>query len=150
MDDTAGVYTMHSAFLDRYVQVGMAQNRILSVEFPRESEETGGHEILDRIERYLQGERDEFEDVEVAMTMPTAQREVLDAVQQVPYGENATVEQLEHMVPARHDEDDLQRTIRDALTANPAPIFIPTHRVRDGPGGMPAEVETRLRSLEGL
>jgi len=150
MDDTAGVYTMHSGFLERYVQVGMAQNRVISVEFPRESEETADHAILDRIQQYLQGERDEFEDVDVAMTMPTAQREVLEAVQQVPYGENATVEQLEHMVPARHDEDDLQQTIREALTANPAPILIPTHRVRDGPGGMPADVETRLRSLEGL
>jgi methylated-DNA-[protein]-cysteine S-methyltransferase len=150
MDETAGIYALHSEYLDRYVQVGIAQNRVISVEFPRELDEMTDHELLGRLREYLEGEPDDFQDVDVAMTMPTAHREVFEAVRQVPYGENATVEQIEHMIPGRTDEEDLQRTIREALTDNPTPIFIPTHRVRDGPSGMPAEVVTRLRTLEGL
>lgn len=150
MDETAGIYTLHSEYLDRYVQVGIAQTRVISVEFPLEVEETADHELLERVQQYLEGEPDNFQDVDVAMTMPTDQRDVLEAVRQIPYGENATVEQIEHMVPGRTDEEDLQRTVREALSANPAPLFVPTHRVRDGPSGMPAEVVTRLRTLEGL
>lgn len=153
MNETAGIYAFHSGYLDRFVQVGIAQGRVLSVDFPKrfEEEATGEHELLDRIEAYLQGESDDFDDVEVAMTMPTSQRNVLDAVRQIPYGENATVEQVSHMVPgADGNDEDNMRTIREALADNPVPIFIPTHRVRDGPSGMPPDVETKLRALEGL
>lgn len=150
MDETAGIYARESGFLDRYVQLGMAQGRVLSVDFPtRVDDVERDHELLDRIEAYLQGERDDFADVEVAMTMPTDQREVLSAVRQIPYGEDATVEQVGHMAAGVEPDDDGGK-IREALAANPAPIFVPTHRVRDGPGGMPAAVEGRLRTLEGL
>jgi len=151
MDETAGIYAVESAYLDRHVQIGIAQKRVLSVEFPQTpaADASDEHALLDRIEAYLQGERDSFDDVDVAMTMPTDQREVLTAVRQIPYGESATVEQVGHMATGLDPEDD-GRQIREALAANPAPIFVPTHRVRDGPGGMPAAVETRLRTLEGL
>lgn len=153
MDETAGIYARESGYLDRYVQVGIAQGRVISVDFPTAIEDNvqEDHELLDRIEAYLQGERDEFEEVEVAMTMPTTQRNVLDAVSKVPYGENATVEEVGLMTPGLEgDEEEKSRTIREALAANPVPIFIPTHRVRDGPSGMPPEVETKLRAVEGL
>ncbi|SDJ51635.1 methylated-DNA-[protein]-cysteine S-methyltransferase [Halovenus aranensis] len=151
MDETAGIYAVQSAYLERHVQVGIAQGRVLSVEFPQTptADASDEHDLLDRIEAYLQGERDDFADVEVAMTMPTDQREVLSAVRQIPYGEDATVEQVGHMAAGVEPDDDGGK-IREALAANPAPIFVPTHRVRDGPNGMPAAVEGRLRTLEGL
>ena len=153
MDESAGIYARESPYLDRYVQVGIAQGRVISVDFPPQPEDNAvmEHAILDRIEAYLRGERDDFGDVTVALTVPTDQRAVLEAVQQVPYGENATVEQVSHMVPGLDgsDETDL-RTIREALAENPVPIFVPTHRVRDGPGGSPPAVESKLRGLEGL
>jgi methylated-DNA-[protein]-cysteine S-methyltransferase len=45
--------------------------------------------------------------------------------------------------------DDLV-SVREALSENPAPLFVPDHRVRDGPSGAPGVVEQRLRSVEGL
>lgn len=152
MED-AGIYERESTFLDRYVQIGIAQGRVLSVDFPTQPEPDAKteHELLDRIEAYLQGEEDDFEDVTVALTGPTAHREVLEKVREIPYGESGTVEQLAAMVPGRSfsDEDDMV-AIREALAANPAPIFIPAHRVRDGPSALPPDVEGKIRSLEGL
>lgn len=153
MDDSVGIYTRQSGYLDRYVQVGIAQGRVISVEFPNQPDEgvADEHDLLDRIEAYLEGERDEFEDVTVALTVPTDQRAVLEAVQQIPYGENATVEQIARLVPGLDaSEDDDHLTVREALEENPVPVFIPSHRVRDGPGGMPPDIETKLRVLEGL
>lgn len=152
MED-AGIYARESNFLDRYVQLGIAQGRALSVEFPYEpdAEAESEHELLDRIEAYLQGEEDEFADVTVALTMATDKRNVLEKVREIPYGDSGTVRQVTMMVPGRspEDEDDLA-AVQDALAANPAPIFVPTHRVNDGPSGMPSDVASKLRALEGL
>ena len=80
-----------------------------------------------------------------------AQRTVLEVVRQIPYGENATVEQIGNLARDLDGDDEAdQRTIREALAANPAPIFVPTHRIRDGPSGMPPDIESKLRALEGL
>lgn len=153
MDDISGIYARESKFLDRDVQLGIAQGRVLSVEFPIEAPEDAetDHELLDRIEAYLQGEQDSFEDVTVALTLPTEKAEVLEKVREIPYGENATVEQVTAMVPDRWiDNDEDLTAVREALAANPAPILIPGHRVRDGPSAMPADIEQKIRSVEGL
>lgn len=148
-----GIVARKSGYLDRFVQIGIAQGRVLSVEFPTEPAEDAGeaHELLDRIEGYLEGVEADFSDVTVAMTMPTDQREVLTKVRTIPYGEQVSVEQLTGMVPGLDptDESDHQ-DVREALAANPAGILIPTHRVPDGPSGLEPVVEQKLRSLEGL
>jgi methylated-DNA-[protein]-cysteine S-methyltransferase len=151
-DETAGIYARESPVLGRYVQLGIAQERVLSVEFPDDvTDVETDHELLDRIEAYLGGEPDEFADVTVAMTMPTTTREVLDAVREIPYGESASIEQLTRMVPGRDvDEESDLAAVRDALGENPAPILIPTHRVRGGRAGEPADVGETLRSIEGI
>ncbi|MFW5974267.1 MAG: methylated-DNA--[protein]-cysteine S-methyltransferase, partial [Natrialbaceae archaeon] len=135
MED-AGIYARESTFLDRYVQIGVAQGRVLSVDFPTEPDAGAGteHELLDRIEAYLGGESDDFSDVTVALTLPTAKGEVLEKVREIPYGDSGTVEQVTMMVPGRSpdDESDLA-AVREGLAANPAPILIPDHRVRDAP-----------------
>lgn len=153
MADVAGIYARESTFLDRYVQVGIAQGRVISLGLPREPDEEAepDHELLDRIETYLQGEEDTFEDVTVALTLPTDQREILEAVRGIPYGRDISVEKLARMVPGRSGDDGSDLAdIREALAANPAPILVPGHRVRDGPSGLPPDVEPKLRSLEGL
>lgn len=152
MDD-AGIYARESTFLDRYVQVGIAQSRVLTVGFPHEpdADAESDHELLDRIEAYLQGEEDDFADVSVALTMATDKRDVLEKVREIPYGDSGTVRQVTMMVPGRNPEDEEdQAAVREALAANPAPILIPTHRVRDGPSGVPSDVASKLRSLEGI
>jgi methylated-DNA-[protein]-cysteine S-methyltransferase len=152
MDD-AGIYARESAYLDRWVQVGYASGKVLSVEFPTEPDETAefDHPLLDRIDAYLEGEEVDFSDVEVALTMPTDRRAVLEKVREIPYGEQVSVEKLATMTPGLNaDEMDDQQLVRTALDENPVPLVVPDHRVRDGPSAAPPEIEQRLRSLEGL
>lgn len=153
MDDAAGIYAREFASLDCYVQLGVAQGRVLSVDFgPKPDPDSGtDHELLDRIAAYLQAEVDDFRDVTVALTLPTAQRRVLEAVRAIPYGEEATVAQVTTMAAGlAGDQDDQHEDVRLALDANPAPLFIPDHRVRDGPSAAPPAVEQTLRTVEGL
>lgn len=151
--EAAGIYARESPYLERYVQVGVASGRVISVSFPATPDEEAeeDHELLDRIGRYLEGERDAFTDVEVALTLPTDRRGVLEALRNVPYGEQVSVERLTAMSAGLDPEDEEDRElVRAALADNPAPIVVPDHRVRDGPSAAPAEVEQKLRTLEGL
>jgi methylated-DNA-[protein]-cysteine S-methyltransferase len=149
----AGIYALESAYLDRCVQVGVASGRVLSVSFPDVPDEDAADDLplLDRIRAYLEGAEDDFTDVDVALTMPTDQREVLEAVRGIPYGSQVTVSKLASLVATLDSDDDSDiQLVRTALAENPAPIVIPDHRVRDGPSAAPPDVEQRLRSLEGL
>lgn len=151
--DDAGIYARESEYLERYVQLGEAGDRIISVSFPTQPDADAAdeHPLLDRIETYLNGTRDDFGDVTVGLTVPTDQRVVLETVRKIPYGENATVEKIASMTPdlSAEEMDDLN-LIREALDANPVPLLVPDHRVRDGPSGAPPAVEQKLRALEGL
>lgn len=152
MDD-GGIYAREAASLDRYVQLGHASGKLLSVSFPEKPDEGADtdHPLLDRIAGYLEGEADDFADVPVALTLPTDQRAVLETLREIPYGESATVAQLTRMTSGLDDdEDDDVQLVREALAANPTPLVIGDHRVRDGPSAAPPKVEQRLRSLEGL
>jgi methylated-DNA-[protein]-cysteine S-methyltransferase len=146
-----GIYARESSYLERYVQVGVASDRLLRVTFPEDADAEPEHDVLDRIFAYLEGVEDDFGDVNVALTVPTAHREVLAAVREIPYGEQVGVESLATAAPALDpgSGEDVE-TVRAALAGNPAPLVIPDHRVRDGPSGAPPEVEQRLRSLEGI
>jgi len=153
MSQEAGIYARESSYLDRYVQFGEAQGRVISLSFPREPDADAAtdHELLDRIQAYLEGAEETFGDVTVALTVPTDQRAVLERVQALPYGEQVSTADLTRMTAGLDpDEADDVRLVRTALADNPAPLLIPDHRVRDGPSAAPAEVEQRLRSLEGL
>lgn len=150
----AGIYARESPYLDRYVQVGAASGRVLSVSFPDvpEADAEADHPVLDQIFEYLDGlEPVTFDDVQVAMTMPTDQRAVLESVREIPYGDQVTVDTLARMTSGLdHEDDDDIILVRTALAENPAPILIPDHRVRDGPSAAPPDVEQKLRSIEEL
>jgi len=151
--DEPGIYARESPYLERFVQLGVASGKVISVSFPSAMPEEAGtdHELLDRVFAYLEGEREDFASVEVALTVPTDQRAVLEAVRGVPYGEDVSVAQLARMTPGLDPEDDDdQRLVREALAGNPAPLLIPDHRVRDGSSAAPPDVEQKLRSLEDL
>jgi methylated-DNA-[protein]-cysteine S-methyltransferase len=153
MDDVAGIYARESTYLDRYVQVGIAGGKVISLSFPGAPEDDAerDHPLLDRIEAYLEGDREEFEDVELGLTVPTDRREVLLAVREIPYGSQVSVEHLARAVPGLDADDEADHdVVRSALADNPVPLLVPDHRVRDGPSGAPAKVEQRLRSLEEL
>ena len=150
----AGIYARESPYLDRYVQVGAASGRVLSVSFPDvpDADAEADHPVLDRIFEYLDGlEPITFDDVQVAMTMPTDQRAVLESVREIPYGDQVTVDTLARMTSGLdHEDDDDIILVRTALDENPTPILIPDHRVRDGPSAAPPDVEQKLRSIEEL
>ena len=151
MDEDAGIYARESTYLDRYVQLGIAQRRVISVSFPSTPDDEGDHDLLDRIENYLQGTEDDFRDVTVALTVPTDHRAVLEQLRELRYGTQATVEELTGMTAGLDaDDEDDRALVREALADNPAPLLIPDHRIRDGPSAAPARVEQKLRSLEGL
>ncbi|ELY42989.1 MGMT family protein [Natronorubrum tibetense] len=150
----AGIYARESSYLDRYVQLGAASGRVLSVSFPDlpDEEAQEDHPVLEQIFDYLEGlEEVHFDELQVALTVPTDQRAVLKQVRGIPYGEQVSVDALARMTPELDpdDEDDLI-LVRTALDGNPTPILIPDHRVRDGPSAAPPAVEQKLRSLEGL
>lgn len=153
-DEVAGIYAREIDYLERYVQIGIASGRIISVSFPEYADDDAAdeHDLLGRFERYCDGiEEDDFADVEVGLTMPTGERNVLETLRGVEYGEQVSVDQLAKMTPTL-DSDDEQDviTVREALAENPLPVIFPDHRVRDGPSALPPQVEQRFRSLEDL
>ncbi|SEH12501.1 methylated-DNA-[protein]-cysteine S-methyltransferase [Natronorubrum sediminis] len=150
----AGIYARESTYLDRYVQLGAASGRVLSVSFPTtpDADAEDEHPVLEEIFEYLDGlEEVRFDDIQIALTVPTDQRAVLEQVREIPYGDQVSVEALARMTPELdpEDEDDII-LVRTALDENPAPLLIPDHRVRDGPSAAPPTVEQKLRSLEEL
>jgi len=149
MED-AGIYARESAVLDRVVQVAIASGQVIDVSFPEEipHDAEAEHPLLDRVFEYLDGAEDEFADVETAITVPTDQRAVLEAVQQIPYGQTGTTRQVAHMANLDPDDEDDAQTLRTALRANPVPILVPDHRVEDVPGATPDEVAVTLRNVE--
>ena len=147
----AGIFARRSSFLDCFVQIGVAGEKVISLSFPDVSDEPDDHPLLDRIEAYLEGEPDDFEDVDVGLTSPSPHRDVLVAVRSLPYGEQGTVEQLAGMTPGLNPSNDEDlATVRQALADNPVPLIIPDHRVRDGPSALPPAVEQKLRNVEDL
>jgi len=153
MAATSGIHARESDYLERCVQIGVAGAKVVSVSFTRTPDEDAmpEHPLLDRISHYLGGETVDFADVEIGLTVPTDERSVLQAVRQIPYGEQVAVETLTGMVPDLDaDAAADQELVRRALAENPVPLVVPDHRVRDGPSGAPPEIEQRLRSLEDL
>ncbi|MFC7232859.1 MGMT family protein [Saliphagus sp. GCM10025308] len=153
-DADAGIYAFESTYLERFVQVGIASGRVVSVSFPDQPEENatvGDHPVLDRFAEYLEGLSEvDFADLEVALTVPTDQRSVLEQIRGIPYGENVDVATVARMAGLDPDDEDDTILVRTALDENPIPIVFPDHRVRDGPSAAPPQVEQKLRSLEEL
>lgn len=151
-DDT-GVFGRRFDAIDRAVELGTASGRLISVSFPEAlpSDADGEHALLDRIGEYLAGAEDDFADVEIAITVPTDQRSVLESVRNVPYGESVDLARVVKMTDDLDHEDDSDlRTAREALRANPVPIVIPDHRVRGAEGATREGVAARLREIEGV
>lgn len=106
---TSGVFAREVDEIGRAVEVGFAGGRVISVSFPTTApaDAAADHDLLDRIEAYLAGERDAFDGVATGLTVPTDRREVLEALETIPYGEEVSVSRLTGL--AALDADD--RTI---------------------------------------
>ncbi|WP_123622129.1 MGMT family protein [Halorubrum sp. CSM-61] len=149
---TSGVFARKFDEIDRAVEVGFAGGRVISVSFPESTpaDATPDHDLLDRIEAYLDGERDAFDDVATGLTVPTDQREVLEALETIPYGEEVSVSRLTRLAALDADDPEDLELVTDALRENPIPILFPDHRVQGGPYATPDGVRERLRRVESI
>jgi methylated-DNA-[protein]-cysteine S-methyltransferase len=145
-----GVFAREFDRVGRAVEIGVASGSVISVSFPATpGDDAGGeHPLFDRIDAYLGGAEDHFDDVEIALTVPTDHRHVLEATRNVPYGETVSLDRVLRMAGLDPDDDGDRGTARTALAENPIPLFVPDHRIHDAPGGAPAEVAERLRAVE--
>jgi methylated-DNA-[protein]-cysteine S-methyltransferase len=144
-----GIHARESATLGRSIQIGVVGGRVISVSFPEAppADADPDHPLLDRVFDYLDGASDHFDDVTVALTVPAAQREVLEAVRTVPYGETVGVGRLARLAGLDDDAEADLDAVETALRSNPTPLFIPDHRIT-GPGATPPSVAERLRDVE--
>lgn len=118
--------------------------------------EIGRHEIdvdADRVEdgnaflaRYRLGEPLTFDGPVDLSDLTSFQRNVLAVVRTIPYGETVTYGELAE----RMGIDDGARAVAGACAANPAPVFVPCHRVvaEDGLGGYVAGKDAKQALLE--
>ena len=152
MAGTSGVFAREFDEVGRTVQVGSAGGRVISVSFPAEppGDADADHDLLDRIGAYFGGERDEFAEVALGLTVPTDQRAVLESLRSVPYGEEVSVSRLARLGGFDPDDPDDLEIVTGALDDNPVPVFVPDHRVRGGPYATPGDVRNALRRVEGL
>ena len=146
----AGIYARRFDSLDSVVQLGLAGGRVIDVSFPDEipADAERDHELLDAVEAYLNGDSGPVEHAEIGLTVPTDQRDVLEALDSVAAGSTVTVSRLARLAGLDPSDDTDLETVRDALRANPIPIFLPDHRVRDGQGATPPQIAAALRRLE--
>ena len=148
---TPGIYAQRFDELDTVIQLGVASGQVIDVSFPDTAPDdaTTDHEVFTLINDYLDGDRLALTDVEIALTVPTDHRQVLDALQNVSAGNTVTVSRLARLAGIDEDSEEDQAAIRDALQANPVPLLIPDHRVHDAQGATPSDVAATLRDLEG-
>jgi len=106
------------------------------------------HTMLDR---YLKGERVDFQ-IEVDLSEETVfTKRVLMEVKKIPYGEVRTYEGIGKSL----GYSKAPRAVGQAVKQNPIPIIIPCHRVirKDGTIGsfsMGIELKRKLLALEGI
>ncbi|MDB2224941.1 MGMT family protein [Halorubrum ezzemoulense] len=152
LSGTSGVFARQFDEIGRTVQIGFAGGRVISVSFPAEhpGDADGDHDLLDRIDAYLGGERDEFAEVALGLTVPTDRREALEALRSVPYGEEVSVSRLARLGGFDPDDPDDLEVVTGALADNPIPVLLPDHRVSGGPYATPSDVRSELRHVEGI
>ncbi|MFB6293852.1 MAG: MGMT family protein [Halonotius sp.] len=147
---TPGIYARRFDTLDTVIQLGIASGQVINVSFPESvpGDAQTDHEVFESIEAYLDGDRLALTEVEIALTVPIDQRQVLDALQNVSAGNTVTVERLTKLAGLDPDSGADQETVRTALRENPIPLVIPDHRVRDAEGATPERVAAALRRQE--
>ena len=147
---TPGIYAQRFDDLDTVVQLGVASGQVIDVSFPETVPDDAAtdHEVFTLIGDYLDGDRLALTDVEIALTVPTDHRQVLEALQNVSAGNTVTVSRLARLAGMDEDSEEDAATVRDALQANPVPLLIPDHRVHDAQGATPSDVAATLRDLE--
>jgi methylated-DNA-[protein]-cysteine S-methyltransferase len=83
-------------------------------------------ELRKRLQRFTQGEVDEFKDVDLTIPVMTDfQHQVATAVRNIPYGETVSYAELAE----RAGSPRAARAVGNVMASNRIPIIIPCHRV---------------------
>ncbi|MCX5805591.1 MAG: methylated-DNA--[protein]-cysteine S-methyltransferase [Proteobacteria bacterium] len=108
------------------------------------------HNLCKLLDRYLKGERIDF-DVEVDIShLGEFTRKVLEELRKIPYGEVASYSRIGKILGYKN----AGRAVGQAVSRNPVPIVIPCHRVirEDGSIGgfsMGVKIKEKLLAKEG-
>ena len=108
------------------------------------------YKIRSLLDRYLQGERTEF-DVDVDIShLPVFTQKVLEVVRKIAYGDVRSYGWISKQV----GYSNAARAVGQAVGRNPIPIIIPCHRVIQSDGSlggfsMGLHIKERLLALEG-
>jgi len=120
----------------------------LQMELPAETTDATGQAIAAegarQLVEYLHGDRQAFDLPIDWQSMPASQAEVLQLVNQIPYGQVRTYGQIAIAL----GKPGASRAVGNANARNPLPLIIPCHRVMGadgsfrgygGPGGIPTK-----------
>lgn len=129
---------------DRITDIALGD---VSFEGARKPSEAAGRAAT-QIQEYLAGKRRRF-DLELAPLGTAFQREVWDAVAQIPYGSSLTCAEI----AGNLGRPESFRAVGSAVRKNPLAIVIPTHRVVDANGkplgtGRSADLKGALLRIE--
>jgi len=94
-------------------------------------DEKGFDDVIGQLNEYFAGTRTEF-DLKLAPSGTPFQRAVLEALQQIPYGETRSYGEI----AARVGRPTAVRAVGAANGRNPLPIIIPCHRVIGSNGSL--------------
>ena len=135
-------------------ELGLAGRLVAHHDAPRPAADAPApaHPLVDRIRAYFAGERDDFADVALfPYELTPFQRDVLQTLRSVPYGELVTYGEL----AALAGHPGAQRAAGTFCAHNEFGLFVPCHRVvaANGIGSyglLGVEYKRRLLELEGV
>lgn len=107
-------------------------------------------EATRQIGEYFDGQRQMFDLPFDLRSVPAFERDVLDQLRAIPYGQTTSYGAINHALGPLPDGSHDARRIGEACGANPLPIVIPCHRVirSDGKlGGYGGGYRTKVRLL---
>jgi methylated-DNA-[protein]-cysteine S-methyltransferase len=83
-------------------------------------------ELVERLQAYAGGDREDFSDVTIALTSVTPfQRRVVQACRAIPYGQTRTYGEIAAAVGV----PQAARAVGNVMAANCTPLVVPCHRV---------------------
>ena len=129
------LYARFSEDLGMFINMALRNGEVTSVSMTGEepSEPHGAdHPYLARITEHLSTGKDDLKDIPVSISVTPFEREVLNALREIPLGEVLTYGE----VARKLGRPRAARAVGGACARNPVPIIIPCHRVVPASGGL--------------
>jgi len=153
--DALEVYAKFSRELGLYVHLTLHEGRVAAVRLDEREPESAAradHPFLSRILDHLATGRDDLHDIPVELDLGPFERQVLEALRDIPRGQVLTYGEL----AKRLGRERAARAVGNALAKNPVPLLLPCHRVVPSTGGVGnysggsgSETKRRLLEREG-